>query len=106
MNNFEVLEPTAKAANFLTTGANNIALVTKAPNPNAAKVFVNWFLSREGQQSYADATGVTSSRVDVSADVPELRQLKPGVEYLVALSLEMVDYQARSYAIAKEVMSR
>ena len=29
-----------------------VALVNRAPHPNAAKVFLNWFLSREGQSDF------------------------------------------------------
>jgi iron(III) transport system substrate-binding protein len=29
--------------------ASNLALINRAPHPNAAKVFINWYLSRQGQ---------------------------------------------------------
>ena len=32
-----------------TSGNSGLALINDAPNPNAARVFVNWFLSRNGQ---------------------------------------------------------
>lgn len=35
------------------------------PNPNAAKVFVNWLLSKEGQIAYNENLGLVSRRVDV-----------------------------------------
>lgn len=33
----------------LVFGGGTIGLVNRAPHPNAAKLFINWFLSREGQ---------------------------------------------------------
>jgi iron(III) transport system substrate-binding protein len=36
------------------TGA--IGLMNKAPHPNAARVFINWLLSREGQITVQNAT--------------------------------------------------
>ncbi|MBF8265045.1 MAG: hypothetical protein HW384_909 [Dehalococcoidia bacterium] len=42
-----------------------IALVKKAPHPNAARVFVNWLLSAEGQRVYAQAKVGFSMRKDV-----------------------------------------
>jgi iron(III) transport system substrate-binding protein len=33
---------------------NTIGLVKNAPRPNAAKLYVNWVLSQEGQQAFAD----------------------------------------------------
>ena len=32
-----------------TSGNSGLSLISNAPNPNAARVFVNWFLSRNGQ---------------------------------------------------------
>lgn len=52
----------------VTLGAANIALVNRAPHPNAAKLYVNWVLSKEGSTLYAKANGVPSLRVDVPTD--------------------------------------
>lgn len=35
-----------------TSGNSGVALINQAPNPNAAKVFINWFLSRAGQTAW------------------------------------------------------
>ena len=35
----------------LHTQYGTLGLLNQAPNPNAAKVFINWFLSREGQRT-------------------------------------------------------
>ena len=57
-----------------TSGNSGIALINKAPNPNAAKVFVNWFLSRAGQTVWqATMNGKVqepsdSMRLDISKD--------------------------------------
>jgi ABC-type Fe3+ transport system substrate-binding protein len=37
----------------LTTAVSEMVILQRSPNPNAAKVFVNWFISREGQAIYA-----------------------------------------------------
>ncbi|PYJ68080.1 MAG: hypothetical protein DME76_13480, partial [Verrucomicrobia bacterium] len=37
----------------------------KAPHPNAAKVYVNWLLSREGQEVFSNAMGQPTRRLDV-----------------------------------------
>jgi len=45
-----------------------VALVNKAPHPNAAKVADNWFLSREGKWRYkkpASTPGQNSLREDI-----------------------------------------
>lgn len=51
-------------------GPQNLILLSGAlPHPNAAAVFINWLLSREGQTAYvkAYASSTVSSRLDVSA---------------------------------------
>jgi iron(III) transport system substrate-binding protein len=35
-----------KEGGLVGSGGGNIALINRAPHPNAAKVFINWFLSR------------------------------------------------------------
>lgn len=45
--------------------AQGVATFKNMPNPNAAKVFVNWMLSQEGQRVYNETLGLASRRVDV-----------------------------------------
>lgn len=42
-----------------------IWLINRAPHPNAAKLYVNWFLSKEGQQTFIQTVGENSRRTDV-----------------------------------------
>ena len=49
----------------------NLALFNRAPNPNAAKIYINWLLSKEGQTSFARANGYVSARLDVPTDHTE-----------------------------------
>ena len=49
----------------------SLALFNKAPHPNAAKVYINWLLSREGQTVFARANGYISARLDVPTDHAE-----------------------------------
>lgn len=58
-----------------------IGWYNNAPHPNAAKIFVNWYLSRDFQQAYSNATRSNSRRIDVKPGNPRL-VLQPGVEYL------------------------
>jgi iron(III) transport system substrate-binding protein len=45
-------------------------LVNKAPHPNAARVYINWFLSREGQENWTSLTTDNSRRLDVTPKDP------------------------------------
>jgi len=44
------------------------ALYQNAPHPNAAKVYINWLLSKDGQSYFAKNMGYISARRDVSTD--------------------------------------
>lgn len=54
-----------KEGEYIHTGNNSIAVATRAPHPNAARVFVNWMLTKEGQTLWSEAISVPSFRVDV-----------------------------------------
>jgi iron(III) transport system substrate-binding protein len=48
-----------------------LALFNKAPHPSAAKVYINWLLSKDGQAVFARASGYVSARADVPSDHTE-----------------------------------
>ena len=43
-----------------------VALMEKAPHPNAAKLFMDWILSQEGQEAMVQVVGAYSARSDVA----------------------------------------
>jgi iron(III) transport system substrate-binding protein len=56
-----------------------LALFNRAPHPNAAKIYINWLLSKEGQTVLARASGYVSARVDVPTDHTEAWRIpQPG----------------------------
>ncbi len=81
--------PMMKEGAGLVSLGSTLALVNRAAHPNAAKVFINWLLSREGQIAFME-TGVDidgdaqdSLRVDVPKDhVRPTRRRVEGVEYI------------------------
>lgn len=61
-----------------------VALFDNAPHPNAARLFINWFLTKEAQEMYVIATVRASRRVDVStAHLEPYQRVKEGVKYIV-----------------------
>lgn len=50
---------------YASSGSGNVVALQNAPHPNAAKVFVNWLLSREGQEVFTRAMGQPTRRLDV-----------------------------------------
>jgi iron(III) transport system substrate-binding protein len=67
----------------LSAGVGQVALLSHAPHPNAAKVFVNWIASKEGLAAFARARGEATTRndIDEQAFLPPEVIPKPGVEY-------------------------
>jgi ABC-type Fe3+ transport system substrate-binding protein len=71
----------------LEAGGTMIALVNKAPHPNAAKVLLNWFLSREGQMAVQKPTGTEAAYNSLRDDIPKehlppYAQRQKGVNYI------------------------
>jgi len=50
---------------YVSGGSGNVAIIKAAPHPNATKVFINWFLGPEGQETYSRAMGQATRRLDV-----------------------------------------
>jgi iron(III) transport system substrate-binding protein len=54
-------------------GSGVITVIKNPPHPSAAKIFVNWFLSKEGQELYGKALTQGTRRLDV--DTKWLKQM-------------------------------
>jgi iron(III) transport system substrate-binding protein len=67
----------------VTAGFGLVGMLKNAPHPNAAKVFVNWIASKEGQETFGRALGVAPNRTDIdaSAFLPRDMIPRPGVDY-------------------------
>lgn len=57
--------PTFEEGTYVSGGSGNLTVLKDPPHPNATKVFVNWFLSKEGQDVFSNAMGQPTRRLDV-----------------------------------------
>jgi ABC-type Fe3+ transport system substrate-binding protein len=57
--------PTPKEGLYVSGGSGHLVILKNAPHPNATKLFVNWVLSKEGQEVYSKALGQATRRLDV-----------------------------------------
>ena len=96
----DLIEPSVfKEGVGVETRAKTLVLMNKAPHPNAAKVFVNWFLSREGQIDFQKTSGKFidggaegSLRIDIPKDdIPARNRLIAGVKYVPQWNPELFD---------------
>lgn len=74
----------------VVVGLVTIGMVQGAPHPNAARVLLDWLLSRDGQQSFVDVSGRTSARTDVRNDP---RVFDPHQPYYVLPAPNSTEYK-------------
>jgi iron(III) transport system substrate-binding protein len=58
-----------KEGDTISSGSGNIISFKNGPHPNATKVYLNWFLSRDGQLAWQKLTGRNSLRTDIPKDM-------------------------------------
>jgi iron(III) transport system substrate-binding protein len=86
---------------------NAVVLMNKAPNPNAAKVFLNWLLTRSTQQRFADISKTNSLRNDVKPGSPDFA-LDPqkAASYLDISDEKYAAVKLRAQEMSKELLSK
>jgi len=90
----------------LGSSAGSLAIPTPTPHFNAAQVFVNWYLSREGQIAFrkanVDDNRLNSLREDLPPSIiPELATRKKGRKYVFINQPSWADFRP-IFAILKE----
>jgi ABC-type Fe3+ transport system substrate-binding protein len=72
------------APGYLSSGPGEVALINKAPHPNAAKVFANWMATREGVETLARSQLDNPLRTDIDKSfVQEGTAPRPDLTYSV-----------------------
>jgi iron(III) transport system substrate-binding protein len=101
--------PFKEGARIAAGGTGSLSLFNKAAHPNAAKLFVNWWLSKEGQSVAQKANPEDQSlRIDIPNDdvKPGTRRL-PDVEYsFMDSQAEIVTNEGEMLAFMKQVLGR
>jgi iron(III) transport system substrate-binding protein len=92
-----------------SAGGGSLSYLNQAPHPNAAKVFINWLLSRRGQialQKLGDVDDPPNSRrIDIPKDdVPPSSRLAPDGKYFDVIKAEYFDSKPIADLI-KEIMT-
>ena len=67
-----------KEGSSISPAAGNVAVMKRTPHPNAARVYLNWLLSKEGQTAFVQGAGYISARLDVPTDHSPWRVPIPG----------------------------
>ena len=98
-----------KEGSSFSAGGGSVSYLNQAPHPNAAKVFLNWFLSRRGQialQKLGDVDDPANSRrIDIPKDdIPPENRLQPGMKYFDVVKPEYGDMKP-IFDLAKDIMA-
>jgi ABC-type Fe3+ transport system substrate-binding protein len=79
----DVLPHSLKEGDIISGSYCCMGVLTRGPHLNAAKVFVNWYLSKEGQIALQKLAGYTSLRVDIPKDdLPAEMVPRKGTHYI------------------------
>ena len=84
----------------VATGFGTLSLPANPPHPNAAKVYVNWLLSKAGQISW-EKTGFDSRRTDIQHVAPETVP-KPGEPYVADEAEANLHYRLQAEELGKQ----
>jgi ABC-type Fe3+ transport system substrate-binding protein len=98
-----------KEGEIMGGGSCCMSVMSKAPHPNATKLFVNWVLSKEGQSAWQKYTEVNSLRVDIPKseldpdDVP-----RKGVNYFMLNSAKYNGMEGRKalHKVVEEALKK
>jgi iron(III) transport system substrate-binding protein len=95
----------------LSTGGGSLGLIKGSPNPNAARVFINWFLSRKGQTAMQKSNDLygelppNSRRIDIPKEMLGAEnRLVEGRKYLDVARHEFTD-MTPVLKLAKEIVA-
>jgi iron(III) transport system substrate-binding protein len=104
---FNVLWSFSDLPQMVGSSTGTMSIVNKAPHPNAAIVYINWVLTKKGQELWQGAIGIPSRRTDVSRkDVDEVQIPKAGVEYFLSFTEQAQTRDPKEEALITELFGR
>jgi len=91
----------------ITASFGSVSLLNRAPHPNAARVFINWLLGKDGQTAWSKAMDHVSRRTDVPTDhLPPYQTPRPGGRYWISHTEENVERSEAEEKILKQLFGR
>lgn len=98
--------PPMREAREIRGGVSYTGFFNKAPHPNAARVLINWILSKDGQTSVTKATQIASRRLDVPTDlISSFDVPSPNIKYISRETEEDFLAKKESQQIAQQIFS-
>jgi iron(III) transport system substrate-binding protein len=95
------------AGTWITVAAGSVSMINRAPHPNAAKVFINWLLSRDGQTTWSKTLNMVSRRLDVPTDhIPAGAIPRAGGKYWLSYQEQVIVMSPEETRTLKEIFGR
>jgi ABC-type glycerol-3-phosphate transport system substrate-binding protein len=98
-----VLPLTGTESSLETPGFGTVGLINNAPHPNAARLFINWLLSRDGETIWAERTKRNSRRLDVPVADPEVYP-EAGQQYVNLNKQEADELRDKALKLARDTI--
>jgi hypothetical protein len=91
--------------NVTVSGFGSVQLIKKRPHPNAARLYVNWLLTKRTQATITKAAGVNSRRVDVPIAQP-LTAISPSdvAKFTDSQAEPMLRYQGAAVRLGRKLV--
>jgi iron(III) transport system substrate-binding protein len=96
---------TPEFAAYSNSGGSNMVVMNKPPHPNAARVFINWYLSKDVATRLAKVMGQDSNREDIPPQVEASERRVKGAKYLEPQREDKAQALQDSHALIKSYRS-
>jgi ABC-type Fe3+ transport system substrate-binding protein len=104
---FGILPEFKDYGTHIGTGSGCIALMDRAPHPNAAVVYINWFLNREAQNAWSRALYLQTRRIDVPVEhIPHYLVARSGGTYWISYYEKDALRSPREEAVIRELFGQ
>lgn len=88
---------------LISAGSSSLGMVNQPDHPNAAKIFINWLLTREGQTAFIKGYAYPSARLDVSSEgIPTANLPLPNEKFFMD-DEENILAKAKMLEVGKEI---
>ncbi len=103
-------QPALKEGTYTTAGFSALIVFADPPHPNAAKVYLNWLLSKEGQTLWTTASSYPSRRADMDDVIAKFADpeaiIKSGVTYINTYNEDSLAVRDNLVPLLGEVFGR
>lgn len=99
-----------KEGTYTTAGFSSLIIFDNPPHPNAARAYLNWLLSKEGQSLWTMTSSYPSRRTDMEDVITKYTDpealIKPGITYINTYNEDTLAIRDKMVPLLNEVFGR